>query len=152
MKIYRISKEKYIKDLTGTGARLYGGRWNPKGYAILYTSENRSLAALEVLVHLTPRSVPENLKILTLDIPESELIEFDRDKFAGIIKKKDSNRLFQTEGKRWIESGESLGLIVPSVLIPGENNVLINPGHENFSEIKIETIEEFIFDERFFIT
>lgn len=47
MRVYRIAKTKYIRDLSGTGARIYGGRWNKKGLGILYTSENRALATVE---------------------------------------------------------------------------------------------------------
>jgi len=50
--VYRIAKTRYIYDLTGAGARLYGGRWNQKGIGMIYTSENRSLASLEFLVHI----------------------------------------------------------------------------------------------------
>ncbi|HTH19992.1 MAG TPA: RES domain-containing protein, partial [Candidatus Udaeobacter sp.] len=41
---------------TGEGARIYGGRWNSRGTAVIYVSEHESLAALELLVHLTPLS------------------------------------------------------------------------------------------------
>jgi len=50
--LYRIAKTRHIYDLTGAGARLYGGRWNHKGIGMIYTSETRSLASLEFLVHI----------------------------------------------------------------------------------------------------
>lgn len=52
MKLYRIAQTAHIKDLSGTGARLYGGRWNEKGVGVVYTSESRALAILEYLVHV----------------------------------------------------------------------------------------------------
>ena len=49
MDVYRIGKNKYIKDLSGDGARLYGGRWNYQGYRVLYASESLALAILEYI-------------------------------------------------------------------------------------------------------
>lgn len=150
MKVHRISRAKYISDLSGTGAKLHGGRWNPKGYALLYTSENKALAALEVLVHLTPLTVPNDLKILTLEISQKELIEFDKRKFKEINQQKNAVSLCQKEGKDWVDTNNSLGLIVPSILIPGEHNILINPLHSSFRKIDVLEIEDFNFDKRFF--
>lgn len=133
------------------GAKLYGGRWNPKGVAMLYTSEHRSLAALEVLVHFDKSLVPDGLQLLTIDLPENQIVSFDESKFKKILWSKESNTNFKEEGKNWVESKISLGLKIPSVLIPGEYNIIINPDHAAFREIKIEKIEDFTFDERFFI-
>ncbi|MBC7474708.1 MAG: RES family NAD+ phosphorylase, partial [Candidatus Sericytochromatia bacterium] len=75
MKLYRIAKEQHIRDLTGTGARLYGGRWNHKGISLLYTSESRSLATLELLVHTSPALIPNDLSILEIEIPDTIKID-----------------------------------------------------------------------------
>jgi len=152
MKIYRIAKEKYIKDLSGTGAKLYGGRWNPKGVALLYTSEYKSLAALEVLVHLDRQTAPDDLKILCLEIPDKGIITFDEEQFNFIKAAEDANHLMLEAGKQWIEGKKSLALKVPSILIEGECNILINPEFPTAMElIKIQSIHDFLFDERFFI-
>lgn len=151
MKVYRISKEKYIKDLSGTGAKLYGGRWNPKGYALLYTSEHRSLAALEVLVHLNRDTIPDGLKILTLEIPDQFIDDSDRKKYKKIFSSEFSTARFVEEGKKWIEAATGLALRVPSVLIHEENNILVNPLHKAFKKLKIVSVEDFGFDERFFM-
>lgn len=151
MKVFRIAREEYIKDLNGTGAKLFGGRWNPKGIAILYTSENKSLSALEVLVHFNRNTIPDDLRILTLQIPSNEILDFDKKKFNNILSSEDSNYKFQVEGRKWIESNNSLSLKVPSVLIPGEYNILINPSHTSFNLLEIVEIEKFRFDERFLL-
>ena len=70
MRVYRIAKTKYIRDLSGTGARMYGGRWNKKGVGILYTSENRALATVEYLVHVSSSIVPAELSIAMIQIPD----------------------------------------------------------------------------------
>lgn len=68
MQVYRISKAKYIRDLTGTGAKRFGGRWNRQGRAVLYTSASRALAMLEVLVHADRQFLPSDLVLATLQV------------------------------------------------------------------------------------
>jgi RES domain-containing protein len=150
MKAFRIAKEKYIKDLSGTGAKLYGGRWNPKGLPLLYTSENKSLAALEILVHLDRDTIPDDLKIISLTIPDELIISFDEKKFQKILRSENSISEFKQEGQKWLSSKKSLALKTSSVLITGEHNILINPEHPDFKKIKIGKVESFIFDNRFF--
>ena len=58
MIVYRLCKSIYKKDLSGKGAEIAGGRWNSKGYAILYTSESRSLCTAEIAVHTPLGNVP----------------------------------------------------------------------------------------------
>lgn len=151
MIVYRIARDKYIEDLTGTGAKLHGGRWNPKGISILYTAQNKSLAALELLVHLDKNSVPDDLQIISLEFPDNEIIVFDKKQYKKLIEDNNSLPKFKETGKTWILSNKSLGLKVPSVLIPGESNILINPAHKSFKKLKIKKIEQFNYDERFFI-
>ncbi len=152
MRTYRIAKAKYIDDLSGTGAKLYGGRWNPKGYPLLYTSEHKSLAALEVLVHLDRQTLPSDLQIVCLEIPEAEIQSFDEALFNNIKTSEDTTYQMQKAGKEWITSKISLALKVPSILIDGEYNILINPAFRKKMElIKIISIDGFQFDERFFM-
>ena len=68
IKLFRISTSEHINDITGTGARIYGGRWNNAGYPIIYSSGSRSLAALEFLVHVPMALAPEDLSILEINI------------------------------------------------------------------------------------
>ena len=73
MLLYRIAKKKFVEDLSGYGARLYGGRWNDKGYSALYTSSSLSLAMCETLVHCDKSVVPQNMFFAELELPD-ELI------------------------------------------------------------------------------
>jgi len=150
MIVHRISKAKHIEDLSGEGARLHGGRWNPKGYAVLYTSENRALAALEVLVHLNRETIPDDLKIISLEIPDNEIEVYDEEKFNAILKHENVENSLKNEGKNWLESKRSLALKIPSVLIRREQNILINPLHSAFPKVKKRIVENFYFDKRFF--
>lgn len=133
------------------GSKLHGGRWNPKGYPLLYTAESKALAALETLVHLERNTVPDDLQIISLQLPDNQILVYDKSNFKNIINHKNSISRLKKSGQKWIDSNKSLALIVPSVLIPDENNILINPAHPSFGEIKVIDIDNFIFDDRFFI-
>ncbi len=75
MKVFRIAKKEFIADLSGEGARLYGGRWNKKGSSVLYTSESRSLATVEYLVHLPMSIMASDVCIAEIDIPNISSIK-----------------------------------------------------------------------------
>jgi len=148
MKVYRIAKRQYINDLTGEGARLYGGRWNKKGTRILYTAESRSLATVEYLVHVPLQIMPEDLYIAEIEVPEvlTEIVE---------IESLDNNwteypspvSLIEI-GEEWKRNNRSLCLRVPSAVIKNEWNILINPDHKEFKKVTILSIEEYEFDSR----
>ncbi len=151
MKAYRITREKYARDLSGEGARLYGGRWNSRGYAMLYTSKQASLAALEVLVHSQIQLLPKDLVMIRLEIPGNSTIKSIRvDELPTDWKRYPSPGCVKRIGDEWLAGMESLMLSVPSTVIPEELNLLINPGHTDFSTVIIEEIRPFTFDERLF--
>ena len=149
MVLYRIAKTSYIRDLSGSGPRLYGGRWNPKGIGIIYTSENRALAALELFVHLSRTVIPPNLSLATIKIPDKA------SKKEIAVKELPLNwRSFPAPpelaeiGTSWIKSKKSLLLRVPSVIMPSEMNVLINPAHPEMIRVRIIKVEAYSFDKR----
>ena len=76
MEVFRLSTAKYANDLSGTGAKLHGGRWNQKGEAVLYTSGSRALALVEVLVHLTNAFLPLNYQLISIYIPDNSIIDW----------------------------------------------------------------------------
>jgi len=147
MQVFRIGSASYIQDISGTGAKLFGGRWNRKGLAMLYTAEHRSLAALELLVHLNRNELPEDLRLLSLQVPEKSIIQISLEKRGNTGKGKPEKN-FKELGSEWILSNESLCLKVPSIIIKEEFNILINPNHQLFKKIEIEKVNEFIFDSR----
>jgi RES domain-containing protein len=130
--------------LDGEGARLYGGRWNSAGRAVIYTSRQLSLAVLEYLVHVEPDNLPDNLIWLRIHVPDNAPME----KFTGETAPPEFEAcLF---GNKWIERGKTLALIVPSAILSTERNVLINPRHASMSRIKVLEQQPFSFDKRFF--
>lgn len=150
MKIFRIATKKYIKDISGTGAKLHGGRWNRKGTNMLYCAENTSLAILEILVHFDGLTIPENLQLLTLEMPNSQIVDFPKARFNRIRNLKNAELKFKEEGERWIDSEKSLALKVPSIITKNESNIIINPNHENFNKLKIIRIENLDLDKRLY--
>lgn len=150
MRLYRISSSDYIEDLSGTGSKLYGGRWNFKGTPLLYTSENTSLAILEILVHFDGLTVPNNLELLELELSDNRIIEFPRSEFNRIRNSRNAEYLFKEAGQNWVESNISLALKVPSIITLNECNVLINPHHEKFRTLKKNKRSILELDERLF--
>ena len=151
MIVYRLSKSKYARDLSGTGAEKVGGRWNSRGVAILYTSASRALCTTEIAVHMPLGIIPKDYQLVTIDIPDDnilELIAADLPRDWRSIPHADST---QKIGDSFVAEGEYLVLKVPSVVVPGDFNYLINPQHEYASKVKVESIEPFSFDRRLFV-
>lgn len=144
--LYRLCSSRF-SAASGAGAALYGGRWNKVGTAVIYAAQSASLAALEVLVHyntlptdyaLTEIQVPDTLLILA--IKEDELPDgWDAVPYVPAT---------QERGERWINEGRSAILSVPSSIIPGERNFLINPAHAAFGELRFQPPRPFRFDPR----
>lgn len=149
MKIFRIAKSEHIGDLTGEGARISGGRWNEKGIPVIYTSESLSLAALEFLVHMPLVLVPPDLRHRSFSVPDDEKITNIR--ISSLPSDWDAMPFLDETvrmGSEWARSGKSLILRVPSVMVPGEYNFLINPHHNDFKKVKASRPLPFEFDER----
>ena len=151
MIVYRLSKEKYKNDLSGIGAEKYGGRWNNKGTRMVYTAQSRALANLEVAVHVALKSMPKNYYLTSIEIPDRYIIEFKQNRLKG--KKWRGNpplEFTQLEGDAFVSNNKGLVLKVPSAIVPGDFNYLINPQHKDFGKVKILKSEPFGFDERLF--
>lgn len=149
MELYRISREKYVRDISGEGARLFGGRWNRKGVPLLYTSQSISLAALEVLVHTSISNIPTDLQLLVLEIPDEVNINgiFVEDLPENWQQYPAPEEVVEI-GNEWCTSGKAVGLQVPSVIIPQEYNMVLNPVHADFTHINIKEVRDFWIDER----
>ncbi len=149
MKIYRLCSKKYSYDLTGLGAALHGGRWNPKGMHMLYTSESISLALLENLVHLNPIHFPE-LDLLTLEIPDQYIDELDEKDLPKNWKQYPAPNALAQLGKAWILSQSNVAWKVPSVIVSQSYNYLLNPLHPKMKTVELLSTEDFVFDRRLY--
>ena len=148
MIVYRISKTKYANDLTGEGARLYGGRWNNKLTPCIYTAETRALALLEYTVNVNVDEIPRALSIVTLQIPDKNLVELTESILPGDWKDAPAPSSTRQLGTRILNEGKTAVIKIPSVIIPGEFNYILNPLHVDSRNFKIMHIHDFIFDVR----
>ena len=151
MFVYRIAKKKHIRDLSGIGARLHGGRWNRKGIGIVYTSESRALALVEFLVNVPFSMLPNKLCIATIEIREKiRPQEFDISDLPKQWRKFPVPLELAEIGTKWAVSTESLALRVPSAVVPHEFNILINPSYPDIKHVAITTVEGLEMDKRLF--
>jgi RES domain-containing protein len=151
MIVYRLARRKYIDDLTGKGAEIAGGRWNSKGVALLYTSESRALCTAEIAVHTPLGIIPKDYHLATIQIPEhATVLEFTSENLPPDWYVKPHSHTTQMIGDSFIRDNKYLVLKVPSVVVQGDHNFLINPRHPSFKNVKILKKELFDFDPRLF--
>jgi len=147
--VWRIVKHKHAKTaFNGEGARLYGGRWNRPGTAMVYAAGSQSLAILEMLVHLDSPELLKKYLLFRVEVDESLVADLDRSVLPKNWKKDPAPMKVQAIGDAWIKSNESVALSVPSVLVPSESNFLINPRHPDFPKLSISKPLNFRFDTR----
>ena len=149
MTVYRFAHRRYAKDLSGEGARLYGGRWNQPGVAALYASEHISLALLEVLVNAGTLEELQQLRLVELDLPDVAIAEILPPK---PLKKDWYNDVAYTQwlGSEMLKAQTSLVIRCPSAVVQREFNYIINPRHKDFKKLKLADSSAFRFDERLF--
>jgi len=146
---WRIVRAARAKSaFTGEGARIYGGRWNSRGTAVIYVSEHESLAALELLVHLMP--LPPHDRYLSFQLEwEDKLTEhFSAKNLPPNWNAEPPDFETMQIGDEWARAGKSVALAVPSVLSASEMNFLLNPRHADFKKIKISEPIAYRFDSR----
>lgn len=136
-------------DLTGKGAELNGGRWNPKGAAVVYASGSQALACLEALVHIEV-PLPLNRYLVRIDVPgDAWNARAVFDPATGIGWDAEPAGQVSIEwGAAWLSAGRSLLAAVPSIVVPDEANVLINPRHPDLFRVKATKVRRWLFDPR----
>lgn len=153
MLVYRICKQVYANDLSGTGAGLYGGRWNPRGINLLYTAGSISLACLEYLVHNIHLMAPNDICLSIIETGKKpEMVSIGPSKLPTDWNEKSYlPQSTQEVGRDFIDEGKAYVLKVPSAIVPGEFNFLLNPLHPSHQSVKIiEQITPFELDDRLF--
>jgi RES domain-containing protein len=151
MELYRLQNKKFPIELSGKGASITGARWNSKGTEIIYAAQNRALAMAEVAVHLTLSTLPKGFCMLTIFVPDDVLIlNFDVKKLPSDWNVFPENAPTQVIGDEMIRKNEFAIIKVPSAVVKGEYNYLLNPHHKDFEQIKIIQQEDFPFDKRIF--
>jgi RES domain-containing protein len=147
---WRLVKWQHRRSaFDGEGARLVGGRWNLPGSTVVYASGSLALAALETFVHLGRAATELKFSAIRIEIPEDVSVER--------ITPKDLPARWRSEpplqetmrmGTKWVQESRSAVLRVPSVIIPQEINLVLNPKHKEFGRLTIAPPESFTFDSR----
>lgn len=147
---WRLVKASHAADaFTGEGARLAGGRWNQRGTALVYLGGSLALAALETFIHLTRHDRPRAFASLRVDVPGSISIRaITRAELPRNWREEPPPDSTKDIGSRWAEEQTEALLRVPSVIVPVEYNLLLNPRHPEAAKLSISAPESFSFDPR----
>lgn len=152
--VWRIAVEAptyAANDLTGAGAKISGGRWNSVGTPVVYCASNIALATLETLSFMRTGSLPFNRFLVRIDVPDDlwgtrEILDPLPSGWDAVP----SGMTSRKAGDLWQTGNRSALLVVPSVIVPDETNVLINPAHAASPHIIATTIKRWVYDPRFF--
>jgi len=153
MELWRLASETNTysaDDLSGAGAKATGGRWNSPGSAVTYTGTNIALCVLESIVHFNAGFLPGNRILLKIEVPDAvweARVTFDPATNIGWDIRPAGVTSIQF-GDNWINSSNSLLLVVPSVIVPEEMNVLINPNHPDLNQLRCSKVRVWAFDSR----
>lgn len=149
MQLFRFGLETYINDISGYGAKLYGGRWNNVGNSMLYTACSPSLCMLEFICNASGIAKTVQTSLLTLKIDSKvKLEQLTVNEMPENWQDVPAPDILKRIGDNWLKGNTSVGIKVPSAVMPIEFNVLINPLHKDFSKLTIENIVKMDIDKR----
>lgn len=146
---WRIVKSKHAAGaFTGNGAKQSGGRWNSPGRAVVYTAGSASLAMLELLVHLQADELLKYYVLFPVAFDERWVMTLPLRSLPRLWRRSPPPRAVQALGDRWIAGARSAVLRVPSAIVAGECNYLLNPAHADMGRIRIGPKQPIRFDRR----
>ena len=147
MIVYRLTSKIHARDLSGTGAMLFGGRWNNKGQRMLYTSASIALATLEVIANLSSAKINLNMYLVEIEVPDSMGIDTINELPDGWNGFPHSYKTVEL-GSSFLKEKRNPCLCVPSAIVPYEYNFLFNPLHDEFEALAIKDTRPFMIDQR----
>ena len=151
MIVFRLSREEYKDEISGYGASLNGQRWNSKGTEVVYTAQTRALANSEVAVHISLGILPMDYHMVSIEIPNSvKVSELQKSELPSGWDAIPCQPNSQVIGDQFVKENKYAVLKVPSAVVKGEFNFIMNPKHMDFKKIKITNTESFPFDPRYF--
>lgn len=142
---------RFPDGLSCEGARRYGGRWNSKGVAVLYCATSESLAMLELRVH-SPHPYPRTRWKFTLEVPDDALTSIEAEALPRGWNTLPSGPASKRIGDAWVTANSSLGLLIPSVVASDDKNLVLNPAHARFKEVRILSKRRIVLDKRLYST
>ncbi|MBY0480562.1 MAG: RES domain-containing protein [Chitinophagaceae bacterium] len=148
MIVYRVGKTKFASDLSGDGARLFGGRWNHKLTPCLYCSESRALAILEYTVNIQAEDIPRALSITCIEVADAFIRTIKTEALPGNWQGFPAPASTKDFGTEILKKAEYPFIKIPSVIVPQEYNLLLNPVNLDPAIFGILRIEDFVYDIR----
>ena len=149
--VWRLAAPAYAQVLTGAGNRIVGARWNSPGRGVVYTSAHLSLAILETYVHLSQaqrETLPE-FEAVRISVPDNAgATHVSTAEFERLASAPDPESACRAVGDRWLATGAQLILSAPSVIVPEELNIMLNPAHPRMRDVAIVATRKFRFDTR----
>jgi RES domain-containing protein len=150
VRLWRIAQRKYALDRVCAGSALYGGRWNPVGMLALYCGASIAICALEKFVHVGHAALPP-LVLVSVDLPDGcDIFVPEGSDLPPGWDELPTSASAQALGRDWLERGETLAMRVPSVILPEENNVIVNPLHPDYAKVELTVVRPFTFDQRMY--
>lgn len=147
---FRIVQAHWVASaMTGEGARISGGRWNPPGMSAVYLAESRALAALEILVHAPREAIPLEWRVIEVEVPDDWIEVVKPNALPDDWRALPSSPGARNFGGAWLSLFDRPALKLPSVIIPEEHTLLLNPLHKEAARLKVSKPREFRFDPRF---
>lgn len=147
MEVFRITKAAHA-DLSGTGGLYASGRWHSRGRLIVYTADSRAMAILEALAHTDAEDVPDDLVLLTIEVPDDLPRETVGPSDLPTDWREPLHPACIAAGDSWLAAARTALLRVPSVMAHEEHNLLINPAHPDAARIRIHHVRAYVFDAR----
>ena len=151
LRAWRLVRPAYgdaAAAFSGEGARRFGGRWNAPGRPVVYASLHLSLAALETLAHADRRRFERDYVAFEVRVPHDLILELRDEDLPADWRARPVSAGARAIGDAWLAQRASAALSVPSVLVPQERNLLLDPAHPRFGEVVIGPPRPFRFDER----
>jgi RES domain-containing protein len=146
---WRIVKKRHAANpFDGEGARLFGGRWNSPGVAVVYAASTRSLATLEMAVHFDRATLLASFVLIPCEFGDRLVTAVDRGVLPSQWRLAPPSPALAAIGDAWVKRAQSAVLAVPSAIIEEETNFLLSPAHPDFSQITIGQPQDFEFDQR----
>jgi RES domain-containing protein len=149
---WRLSPPAYADALDGEGNRKSGARWNSPGRGVVYACENLSLCVLETYVHFSPlqrKTIPD-FEAVQIAIPDDAgTVRIEMATFERLLADADPQSVCRQIGDDWLSVSRELVLTAPSIVVPEERNVMLNPAHPRMKEVAIVRRRRFQFDSRF---
>lgn len=150
MRVYRLTKSRYARSaFEGTGSRLVGGRWNSPGRSVVYPSTHASTAVLKILVHVhRAELLRDAYMVIETDVPDELVLDLDIARLPDGWDAMPETAASTAIGDEWFDTAASVALRVPSAVMRGQLNVLLNPNHPHWDQLVSGVPQPFLFEAR----